>query len=214
MANPLDLFAIEDLRFATRMHIEIAVASIKDILDAIEKYYGLGELEIDVGSWGSIDEDVEIIKEVEEKDNEDLKSLSELPPVVRLINSIIAAIKLDASDIHIEPRKTAVIVRFRVDGIMREIMKTGRHIHSSLISRIKVVSNMDISIRRKPQDGRCQVRYRNKNYDLRLSTIPVTYGEKVTVRILDQEKAEIDLKESFLSQGLPEVGSPQLFMHV
>jgi type IV pilus assembly protein PilB len=201
MANPLDLFAIEDLRFATKMHIEIAVASIRDILDAIEKYYGLGELEMDVGSWGSLDEDVEIIKEVEEKDNEDLKSLSELPPVVRLINSIIAdAIKLDASDIHIEPRKTAVIVRFRVDGIMREIMKTGRHIHSSLISRIKVVSNMDISIRRKPQDGRCQVRYRNKNYDLRLSTIPVTYGEKVTIRILDQEKAEIGFQDLGLSE--------------
>jgi type IV pilus assembly protein PilB len=204
MTNPLDLFAVEDLRFATKMRLEIAVASQRDILDAIERYHALGELEMDVNSLGSIEEGVEIIKqeEAEEKDIEDLKSLSELPPVVRLINSIIAdAIKIEASDIHIEPQKYAVIIRFRVDGIMREVLKTNRHIHSSLVSRIKVVSNMDISIRRKPQDGRCQVLYRNKNYDLRVSTIPVTYGEKVTMRILDQARAGIRLEDLGMSEN-------------
>jgi len=217
MTNPLDLIAIEDLRFATKMRLEIAVASQRDILDAIERYHALGELEMDVNSLGFIEEDVEIIKqeEAEEKDIEDLKSLSELPPVVRLINSIIAdAIKIEASDIHIEPQKSAVIFRFRVDGIMREIMKTHRHVHSSLVSRIKVVSNMDISIRRKPQDGRCQVLYRNKSYDLRVSTIPVTYGEKVTMRVLDQEKAGIRLEDLGMSENnlrnfAEAIGKPQ-----
>ncbi|MBW1863656.1 MAG: Flp pilus assembly complex ATPase component TadA [Deltaproteobacteria bacterium] len=165
MANPLEFYALDDLRFVTRMAIDIAVAPERDILEAIERYYPKRDLEKALGSGPGIDDGVEIVqrKEVEEKDITDIQELLELterPPVVRFVNSILAdALKLKASDIHIEPQKTAVIIRYRIDGIMREIMQTDRHIHASLVSRIKIISNMDISIRRKPQDGKSQVKY-------------------------------------------------------
>jgi len=202
MANPLDLYAADDLRFLTQMAIDIAAAPQGDILQAIERYYPKHGLEKDLDSEPSIDQGIEVILPVnkEEKDVEDLAALTELPPVVRFTNAILAdAIKLKASDVHIEPRKAAVIVRYRIDGIMREVMKTDKHVHASLVSRIKIMSNMDISIRRKPQDGKSQVKFRDKIYDLRVSTIPASYGEKVTIRILDQSGAGVCLETLGLS---------------
>ena len=209
MANPLDMYAVDDLRFATGMPIDIAVAPQEDILGAIEKYYPNRDLEKDLGSGPGLDEGIEIIlrKEIEEKDItditdiQDLLDLTERPPVVRLVNAILSdAIKLKASDIHIEPQKTAVIVRYRMDGIMREIMKTDKHVHASLVSRIKIISNMDVTIRRKPQDGKAQAKYGDKIYDLRVSTIPTSYGEKVTIRLLNPDTAAIGLENLGLSE--------------
>lgn len=197
MANPLAPYAIGDLHFVTQMPIDIAVVPQRDILDAIERYYPKRGLQIDLDSEPGIDEAIEIIRQVEteEKDVQDLLKLTELPPVVRFTNAILVdALKLKASDVHIEPQKAAVVIRYRIDGIMREIMKTDKHVHASLVSRIKVTSNMDISIRRKPQDGRAQVKYGDKGYDLRVSTIPTSYGEKVTIRILDQNRSGIRLE--------------------
>jgi len=202
MVNPLDFYAIEDLRFVSQMPIYVAVASQSDVLEAIERYYPKQGLEKDLGLDPSMGEGIEIIKEVdeEEKDEQDLLKLTELPPVVRFANAILAdAIKLKASDIHIEPQKAGVVVRYRIDGIMREIMQTDKHIHASLVSRIKIVSNMDISIRRKPQDGRTQVRYGGKGYDLRVSTIPTSYGEKLTIRILDPASSGMAIEDLGIS---------------
>jgi type IV pilus assembly protein PilB len=202
MANPLDLYAVDDLRFLTQMTIDIAAASQGEILQVIERYYPKQDLERDFDSEPDIDRGIEVIPPIkkEEKDVEDLMTLTERPPVVRFTNALLAdAIRLKASDIHIEPQNSAVIIRYRIDGIMREIMKTDKHIHASLISRIKVMSNMDISMRRKPQDGRSQVRFRDKSYDLRVSTIPTSYGEKVTIRILDQSRAGMRLEELGIS---------------
>jgi len=205
MANPLDLYALDDLRFFTQKRINIAIAPEGDILKAIERYYPNEDLEKDLSSGLTLDEGIEIIqqKDKEEKDLtniQDILDLTERPPVVRFTNSIIAdAIKMKASDIHIEPQKDAVIIRYRVDGIMEEIMKADRHIQASLVSRIKVVSNMDISIRRKPQDGKAQVKYEDKIYDLRVSTIPATYGESVTIRILNPDTAKIKIEDLGIS---------------
>ena len=202
MVNPLDLYALDDVRFLTQMTIDIAIASQGDILQAIERYYPKRDLERDFDSELGIDRGIEVIPPVkkEEKDVDDLMKLTERPPVVRFTNALLAdAIRLKASDIHIEPQRSAVIIRYRIDGIMREIMKTDKHVHASLVSRIKVISNMDISIRRKPQDGRSQVRFRDKSYDLRVSTIPTSYGEKVTIRILDQSRAGMRLEELGIS---------------
>ena len=217
MANPLDLYAIDDVRFVTQMSIKIAVAPQNDILDAIEKYYPKQYLQDDLKSGMETDDSVEIIQEAktEEEDIQDLEHLSELPPIVRLINAIISdAIKHEASDIHIDPQDKAVVVRFRVDGIMREIMKTDKHVHASMVSRIKILSNMDISIRRKPQDGRSQVRYKKKMYDLRISTIPTSYGETVTIRILDKKGAgrkleDLGFSEKALKDFTDAMGKPQ-----
>jgi type IV pilus assembly protein PilB len=202
MANPLDFYAIDDLRFVARMPVDIVVAPEGEILRAIERHYPKLSLEQDLQSMHSIDEAIEIVKPVEstEKDEKDLLKLTELAPVVRFTNAILAdAIKLKASDIHIEPQRAAVLVRYRMDGVMREIMKTDKHVHAGLVSRIKVMSNMDISIRRKPQDGRSTVRYGGESYDLRVSTIPTSYGEKVTMRILRPDAGTIDTESLGLS---------------
>ncbi|RLC24825.1 MAG: type II secretion system protein GspE, partial [Deltaproteobacteria bacterium] len=150
MANPLDLYGLDDLRFVTQMPVRIVVSPEREIIDAIGRYYPGPDLERKMDSGPPIDEGIEIIqhKEPEEKDLteiEDILDLTERPPVVRLTNAILAdAIKMGASDIHIEPQKTAVLIRYRIDGILREIMQTDRHVHASLVSRIKVISNMDV----------------------------------------------------------------------
>ncbi|MBC8459675.1 MAG: Flp pilus assembly complex ATPase component TadA [Deltaproteobacteria bacterium] len=195
MANPLDLYAIDDLRFVTHMPIRIAVASQGDILEAIEKYYPKRDLEKDLNSAPGIDESIEILQQVDADDKEakELLELTERPPIVRFTNAILAdAIKLKASDVHIEPQKDAVIIRYRVDGIMREIMRMDKHVHASVVSRIKIISNLDISIRMKPQDGKAQIKYGGKTYDLRVSTLPTSYGETVTMRILNPATAQLN----------------------
>ena len=195
MANPLEPYAVDDVRFVTRMPIVIAVASQGEILRALEKYYPKKALQKDLKGTSSADGAVEVVQEKkEEEDIEDIKSLTERPPVVRFVNEILAdAIKLKASDIHIEPQKTMAIVRYRIDGFLRDVLQVDRHIHAPAVSRIKIISGMDISIRRKPQDGRCHVKHGENSYDVRVSTIPTSYGEKATLRILNPEGARIGL---------------------
>ena len=201
MANPLEPYAVDDVRFVTRMPIVVAVATQGEVLRALEKYYPQKALQKDLKGGSAIDGGVEVVQEnQEEEDIEDIKSLTERPPVVRFVNEILAdAINLKASDIHIEPQKTTAIVRYRIDGILRDVMQTDRHVHAPVVSRIKILSGMDISIRRKPQDGRCHVKRGEYSYDLRVSTIPTSYGEKVTLRILNPESAKIGLGDLGLS---------------
>lgn len=196
MADPLDFYAVDDVRFATQLHIEPVVAPEHEIIFSISKYYP----ETNVLKTFSIDEKedknendnaaltVYVARKGEEEETaiEDLRDLSDRPPIVRFTNAIIDdAIKLNASDIHIEPRRNAVIVRYRIDGVMREIMKTERNVHLGIVTRIKAISKMDISNRRVPQDGKLQVSRKKSLYDLRVSTLPTAYGEKVTIRLLN-----------------------------
>ena len=202
MSNPLDLYAMEDLRFFTQMPIEIAVVPEGDILDAIQRHYPKGDLKRNLDSGPYIGEGIEFIqqKDADEKEAHELLVLTELPPIVRFTNSVIAdAIKLEASDIHIEPQDTSIIIRYRVDGIMREIMRADKQIHAGVVSRIKIISDLDISIKRKPQDGKAQVKYGDKVFDLRVSTLPTSYGEKVTIRILNPATAELNPEDLGLS---------------
>ena len=195
MANPLEPYAVDDVRFVTRMPIVIGVAPQGEILRALEKYYPQRGLQKDLNGSSSISGSIQVIPDRrEEEDVEDIKSLTERPPVVRFVNEILAdAIKLKASDIHIEPQKTTAIVRYRIDGFLRDVMQVDRHVHAPTVSRIKVISGMDISVRRRPQDGRCRIKHGEDRYDLRVSTIPTSYGEKVTLRILNPESAKISL---------------------
>lgn len=217
MVNPMEFYAIDDLRFATGLDIAAAVAPENEMIAALERHYPKLDLERDFGSGAIVDGNFEVVKtaETEEKDEQELLKLTKMAPVVRFANAILAdAIKLRASDVHIEPHKTAVIVRYRVDGILSETMKTDRHVHTSLVSRIKIMAGMDISIRRKPQDGRSRVRYNEKPYDLRVSTIPTAYGEKVTIRILDSDSGKVRIEDLGFSGGtlptiLEAIGRPQ-----
>ena len=203
MANPLDLYALEDLRFFTQLPIDRAVVPSGDILTAITKHYPKKDLEKDFGFRQEVDDDIEVIqkKDKPEKQIKELLDLGDLPPIIRFVNSVLSdAIKLNASDIHLEPQEKSLVVRYRVDGIMKEIMNTARNIHAAVISRIKIMSNMDIAIKRKPQDGKAQVKQGGKTFDLRVSSLPTSYGEKITIRILDPATAKLNPQDLGLSE--------------
>ncbi|MFC1843515.1 GspE/PulE family protein [Thermodesulfobacteriota bacterium] len=204
MANPLEQYVIDDLRFITALDVEIAISPESEVIKALEKHY-TNNLDTKLAADSDIDAFLEVIADEkateEENDIQNLIVLTEQAPVVKFTNHIIAnAIKFRASDIHIEPRYGDTMVRYRVDGIMREILHASKKSHFSVVARIKIISNMDISIRRKPQDGRTRIKFGRKEYDLRISTIPTSYGEKVTVRILDPDGADLSLDEL----GFPE----------
>lgn len=205
MSNPLDLSALNDLCFVTRMPIQAAVAPERDIIEAIGKYYSKQDMEKDLDVLTDIEEGLEIIQAQKEEEDlesvQDLLDMTERPPIVKFTNAMLVnAINQKASDIHIEPQKNSVTIRYRIDGVMRATMKVDKYIHSPLVSRIKVVSDMDISVRRKPQDGRTQVKYRGKTYDLRVSSIPTSYGEKITIRILNPDMAGIGFEDLGLTK--------------
>ncbi|MEN8232587.1 MAG: GspE/PulE family protein [Thermodesulfobacteriota bacterium] len=197
MSNPLDQYVIDDLRFITALDVEIAVSPESEVIAAIERFY-TNNLDSKLSQDAEIDAFLEVIADEkapeEENDIQNLIVLTEQAPVVKFTNHIIAnAIKFKASDIHIEPRYGDTLIRYRVDGIMREILHASKKSHFSVVARIKIISNMDISIRRKPQDGRTRIKFGRKEYDLRISTIPTSYGEKVTVRILDPDGAGLSI---------------------
>ncbi len=204
MANPLEQYVIDDLRFVTQLDIDIAVAPESEVRVAVDKYY-INNVDSSLANEKDMDAFLEVLEDERiTDDDEDVQSLiglSEQAPVVKFTNHIIAnAIKFKASDIHIEPRYSDTMIRYRIDGIMREILQASKKSHFSVVARTKIISNMDISIRRKPQDGRARIKLGSKEYDLRLSTIPTSYGEKVTIRILDPEGAQLQLDDL----GLPD----------
>jgi type IV pilus assembly protein PilB len=222
VANPLELAIIDDLQFVTQMPIYLVVSPLGDILDAIAKFYPKPDIETYLDPGIDVPADMEIIQAANDEDGEDqdLLNLVDLPPVVRLTNMVLAeGLRLRASDIHIEPHQKHLVIRCRVDGVMHETMRTESHVHASLVSRIKVISGLDISIRRKAQDGKAQVNFGGEKYDLRVSTIPTSYGEKVTIRVLDPRTArlapeDLGFSDQNLSRVLATISLPQGIMLV
>jgi type IV pilus assembly protein PilB len=197
MADPLSFEAFEDVRFASGLTIKPFISTRSDILWAIDQHYHLGS------SLSTIVKDiveermVEVVHEtgdLEGKDLEDLRKKSEAAPVIRMVNLIVAeAVDQGASDIHVEPTKTALQIRNRVDGLMRKSMDLPKWVQGAVISRVKIMAKMDIAEKRLPQDGRIGVRVGGRSLDLRVSTVPANYGEKVVIRILDSANANISL---------------------
>ena len=207
MANPLDLYALEDLRFYTQLAIDRAVVPAGDMVAAIEKYYPKPGLKTGLDlKFGAKEDDIEVLRRRDEKETpiRELQDLGGLPPIVKFVNSIISdAIKLKASDIHIEPQEKSLMVRYRIDGIMREIMRAEKNIHAAVVSRIKIMSELDIAIKRRPQDGKAQVKQGGKIFDLRVSTLPTSYGEKITIRVLNPATAQLNPEDlGFSSKDL------------
>ncbi|WP_075982461.1 GspE/PulE family protein [Bacillus massilinigeriensis] len=175
MADPMDFFAIDDLRLSTGFQIETAIATKDDILRAINKYY-----DIDEGFEELVGNPNEIENEKEEKIND------QDSPVVRLVNQLLSnAVAMKASDIHVDPQETKVVIRYRVDGILRTERVLPKHMQGLLTARIKIMSNLDITEHRVPQDGRIKINLDFHPIDLRISTLPTIYGEKIVMRILD-----------------------------
>ena len=204
MADPLSFEAFEDVRFASGYTIKPFIATRTDILWAIDQHYHLG------ASLSTIVKDivdermVEVVHgdsgETEGKDLDDLRKKSEAAPVIRMVNLIVAeAVEQRASDIHIEPTKTSLQIRNRIDGILRRTMELPKWVQGAVISRVKIMAKMDIAEKRLPQDGRIGVRVGGRGLDLRVSTVPASYGEKVVIRILDSTNATIPLEALGLS---------------
>ncbi len=204
MADPLSFEAFEDVRFASGYAIKPAVATRSDILWAIDQHYHLGSSLTTIVKDIAEERLVEVVQESKEnngKDAEDLRRKSEAAPIIRMVNLFVAeAVDQRASDIHIEPTKTTLLIRNRVDGVLRKSFELPKWVQGAVISRIKIMAKMDIAEKRLPQDGRIGVRVGTKGLDLRVSTIPAANGEKVVIRILDQANAHIPLE----SMGMPE----------
>ncbi|OFX13187.1 MAG: type II secretion system protein GspE [Armatimonadetes bacterium RBG_19FT_COMBO_69_19] len=206
IADPLNVVALDDVRLVTGLDIEPVVAAEADILAAISRYYA-GNVDLDEAMRAAVGNDLEITDDrSEELSVEKLRTLTEEAPVVRLVNLIISqAIADGGSDIHIEPHRRSLQVRYRVDGVLHDVMAPPRGVHQAMVSRIKIMANLDIAERRIPQDGRIHVVIENKEYDLRVSTLPTVFGEKVVMRILDQSTARLGLNKLGFAAAMMQV---------
>ena len=186
--DPTNIFMLDEIGRITKKEIIPAIIAKDDLFNALEKIYG------------TEDRLYKIVSDVENKivelgsDEEIAKSVAEDSSVVMLVDGIISkAISERASDIHIEPDEDVLRVRYRVDGILHEVLSLSKVLHPAVISRIKIMSDIDIAEKRVPQDGRFKIRKDFKDIDFRVSTLPTNYGEKVVLRILDREQALLDL---------------------
>ena len=194
MADPSNLMAINEVKFLTGYDVKVAVAAPAALQQAIERYYETGTSYQDVLEQIG-NEDVELVRTEDEVDLKDLESATEEAPVVRLVNAVMTdAIRKRASDIHIEPYEKMLRIRFRVDGVLYEIMQPPLRLKNAITSRIKVMANLDIAERRLPQDGRIKMKLSgNKEMDFRVSVLPTMAGEKVVLRLLDKSNLQLDM---------------------
>ena len=207
MANPLDVYAIDFIRDHTKIkRIKSLLASEEGILNAITNYYELGEYDDIIEKLGT---EVIFKEDEDEEDSRKLEAISKEAPIIQLVNMLIVqGVKDRASDIHIEPNEKGLLVRFRIDGMLHDVRALPNTIKSAVISRIKILSKMDIAERRLPQDGRFQVQFGTREVDLRVSSIPVVFGEKVVLRLLDKSKGLIKLEHlGFIPEQLKEFKS-------
>jgi len=202
MVDPTNLAAIQDIEFFTGLKVQLFVSPRSEILAAIEEHFAhseavdfIAEAELPPGlQLMQLDEGIEL-------DEEGSRRASEIPPIVKLANLVLAeALKAQASDIHIEPSEHDVRVRLRVDGVLRDFLQAPTWLHAGLTTRLKVMGKLDIADKRVPQDGRFKVRLQNRVVDVRLSTLPTQFGEKLVMRLLEAGAASYDLK----GLGLPE----------
>ena len=193
MSDPLDVMAIDDIRIKTGYEIDPVIALESEINRVFKQHYGNKDL---VNEFVS-DMDRTEIDNVEDEDNvEELRKMVDEAPVVKLANNIIRdGVETAASDIHIEPMEEEVRVRYRVDGILHTKMNITKDIHAALVSRLKIMADLDIAERRVPQDGRIQIIVNSKKIDLRVSTLPTVRGEKIVLRILDKSNLMLDLDQ-------------------
>jgi type IV pilus assembly protein PilB len=194
MCDPSNIYAVDDLKFLTGYNIEPVVASEISIREAIERYYA--EKGPDLGALvDEMADDIEVAKEEEEGNIEEMARAADDAPVVKLVNLILQdAIKKGASDIHVEPYEKDFRVRFRIDGSLYEVMRPPMKLKNAITSRLKIMSNLDISERRLPQDGRIKIKLGGgKEMDFRVSVCPTLFGEKVVLRLLDKSNLQLDM---------------------
>jgi type IV pilus assembly protein PilB len=199
MANPADVFAIEDIKFTTGFEVKPVVAAESSILKAIEQYYQaqgmLDEVMKEVGGTEEAGE-VEVVEKTDEEEDEmtDLAAAVDSAPVVKLVNNILVeAVTRRVSDIHIEPYEKELRVRYRIDGVLHEVMRPPFRLRKAIISRLKIMAKLKIAEKRLPQDGRIKIKIKGRPIDLRVSTVPTLFGEKMALRVLDRAATSFDL---------------------
>ncbi|MDF1597657.1 MAG: ATPase, T2SS/T4P/T4SS family [Acidimicrobiia bacterium] len=189
MADPANVLAIDDIRALTGRDVLPRVATRSDVERAIGGVAGLEDSVSDLADFAGQDD-------IEAQDLASVEAATEDAPVVKLVNMLISKAAADrASDIHIEPTERDLRVRYRIDGVLHEIMRTPRSIMNAVVSRLKIMADIDISERRRPQDGRISLKVGRRSIDLRVSTLPTIYGEKVVMRILDTSQALLQLDD-------------------
>ncbi|GMR04778.1 MAG: type IV-A pilus assembly ATPase PilB [Thermodesulfobacteriota bacterium] len=195
MSDPSNIFAIDDIKFLTGYNVEPIVASDEAIREAIDNHYETADYGLDGVLSDMDEEEMEIVQDEEEIDVSDLKRAVEEAPVVRLVNFILTdAIKKGVSDIHVEPYEKIFRIRYRIDGILHEVMKPPIKLKNAIASRLKIMSQLNIAERRLPQDGRIKLKLgKNKEMDYRVSVLPTLYGEKVVLRLLDKSNLQLDM---------------------
>jgi len=203
MTDPTNVFAMDDIKFMTGFNVEPVVASESAIGEAISKFYGeaqsaqdLDKVMKDIAADEAVD--VELQAEETEMDMASLEKAADEAPVVKLVNLILTdSLKRGSSDIHIEPYEKEYRVRFRIDGVLQNIMTPPTKLKDAMTSRIKIMAKLDISEKRLPQDGRIKIRFNKdgkmKELDFRVSTVPTLHGEKIVMRLLDKENLRLDM---------------------
>jgi type IV pilus assembly protein PilB len=189
MSDPANVYALDDIRTITGRDVRPVVATSNDVEQAIAKFSGMGDQVEALASEAAeaLDEDTDLSA---------IQAAVEDAPIVKLVQAIMTQAASDrASDVHIEPTEKDVRVRFRVDGVLHEVMHSPKSIQGGLISRLKVMGDLNIAEKRVPQDGRLSLRVNNRTLDLRLATLPTVFGEKIVIRILDKSNALLQLSE-------------------
>jgi len=200
MLDPWNIFALDEVRMKTNLIIEPAVATESEIKKALDQYYSArGDMEDLIKA---LDKE-KLDDEGKEMNVKKLQGMGEEPVVIRIVNLILMqATEEGASDIHIEPDRMDLKIRIRVDGVLREVPSPPKHLQSAIISRVKIMSDLDIAERRRPQDGRFTVKIKGKEIDIRVSTVPMIHGENVVLRLLDITTALVGLKNMGFSESV------------
>lgn len=198
MADPLNIIAIDEIKYNTGFNINRAIAATTEIRDAIDKYYSVADtLNNIIGYQDSYELEAKTPVKIDDSEADS--------PIIKLVNLIISkAVKEKASDIHIEPEETRLRIRYRVSGVMREEAAPSKSMQNELISRIKIAANMDVSEKRLPQDGRFMMSVDGQNVDLRISTLPTIFGEKIVIRILDRRNLLLNFNQLGFNEKLEE----------
>lgn len=202
MMDPSNIVALNDIKFITGLDIQVVIASESDLKQTQEKLYE-NNVSYDTIIGDMNEDDVEVIDIQEDVDVTELEKATEDAPVVKLVNAVLTdAIKKGASDIHIEPYEKIFRVRFRIDGVLYEIMKPPTKLKNAITSRVKIMADLDIAERRLPQDGRIKLKLgNNREMDFRVNVLPTLFGEKVVLRLLDKSTLQLDMTKLGFETG-------------
>jgi len=196
MSDPSNVVAIDDIRLLTGLEVDVVISSSADIDRAQAQVYGGGGEIEEILTRSGLEPEITDGERTDETNLENLRTAVEEAPIIRAVNQILSqAIQSGASDIHIEPQRTEVKVRLRIDGVLQDLMNPPKSVQAPLISRIKILADMDIAERRLPQDGHIHLRAEGKEFDMRVSTLPTVLGEKVVLRVLDQSSTKVALHD-------------------